>query len=524
MLERPSLSIHTHRDENRMTTPEDTAPPLVLPRPVVAGSRHNHGLRKDTLGVPSIVFYIIAAASPLTVLIALFPIMASVGNGVGMPGAFVVAAVVLMIFAVGYVAMSKHVTNAGAFYAYVTLGLGRIPGLGSAFLAIFAYTAIQAGLYGGFGFYAAELIDDVAGVSVPWWLCALVGMAACLGLGIQGVHSGARVLGVSLSLEVAMILVLSFFSLFGDGVPVSEFSAEPFAPQAVFGAGLGVALMFAHASFIGFEGSAIYGEEARDPQRTVPRATYISVAFMGALYAISGWLIFNAVGLDRVVALSNAEGGNFIFAVSDDLIGSGITVVYQLLIVTATFAAIVTFHNNVARYLFSLGRQDLIWRPMGWTHASRQTPWVASVVQTLSVLVIVLVFAVLGQDPFATLFTWATGIGAIAVIFSQLVAAVAIFVFFRRSSVDKRLWNTAVAPLLSIAGLGAFLVLTLSSLDVLLAVEGLVAALMVALVFLALLGGMAYGAYLRSTDPARYDALGRGLNERELDEPAPEAL
>ena len=161
---------------------------------------------------------------------------------------------------------------------------------------------------------------------------------------------------------------------------------------------------------------------------------------------------------------------------------------------------------------------------MGWTHASRQTPWVASVVQTLSVLVIVLVFAALGQDPFATLFTWATGIGAIAVIFSQLVAAVAIFVFFRRSSVDKRLWNTAVAPLLSIAGLGAFLVLTLSSLDVLLAVEGLVAALMVALVFLALLGGMAYGAYLRSADPRRYDALGHGLNERELDDPAPEAL
>ena len=502
-----------------MSTPEDTAPPTVLHHQAATGSRHNHGLRKDTLGVSSIVFYIIAAASPLTVLIALFPIMAGVGNGVGVPGAFVVAAVVLMIFAVGYVAMSKHVTNAGAFYAYVTLGLGRIPGLGSAFLAVFAYTAIQAGLYGGFGYYASELVEDLAGVTVPWWACALVGMAACLGLGIKGVHSGARVLGISLGLEVAMIMVLSFFSLFGDGVPVSEFSGEPFAPGVVFGTGLGVALMFAHASFIGFEGSAIYSEEARDPQRTVPRATYISVAFMGTLYALSAWLIFNAVGLDRVVALANKEGGNFIFAVSDDLIGSGITVIYQLLIVTATLAAIVTFHNNVSRYLFSLGRQNLVWKPLGWTHASRRTPWVASVVQTVSVLVIVLVFAVLGQDPFATLFTWATGIGAIAVIFSQLVAAVAIFVFFRRSSVDKRLWNTAVAPLLSIIGLAAFLVLTLASLDVLLAVDGLVAALMVALVFLALLGGMAYGAYLRSADPERYDRLAHGLTE-----PAPEAL
>jgi amino acid transporter len=488
------------------------------------GSRENHGLRHDTLGVASIVFYIIAAASPLTVVIALFPIIASVGNGVGMPGAFVIATVVLMVFAVGYVAMSKHVTNAGDFYTYVTMGLGRIPGLGAGFLAIFAYTAIQAGLYGGFGFYASELIDTLFGLGIPWWVCALVGMAGCLGLGVQGVHSGARVLGVSLSLEVAMIAVLSFFSLFGHGTPVSQFSLEPFAPSAVFGAGLGVALMFAHASFIGFEGSAIYGEEARDPQRTVPRATYIAVLFMGALYTVGGWLIFNALGLDRVVSMANETGGNFIFAVSDDLIGSGITVLYQVLIVTATFAAIVTFHNNLSRYLFVLGRQNLLWPPLAWTHVTRQTPWVASSVQTVSALVIVLPFAILGLDPFATLFTWVTGIGTIAVILSQLLAGIAIFTFFRRSTVDKRLWNTAIAPVLSVLGLGSFLWLTLASLDVLLGVSGLVAVFMVSLVFLAVLCGMAYGVYIRGTDPARYDALAHGLNERTIDDPAPEAL
>src|SRR3954469_15507230 len=126
-------------------TPTGTSPDTPLP-----AGRRNHGLKQNSLGVPSIFFYIIAAASPLTVVVALFPIIIGSGNGVGMPGAFVIAAVVLMIFAVGYVAMSRHVTNAGAFYAYVTLGLGRIPGLGSASLAIFAYNAIQAGLYGGF--------------------------------------------------------------------------------------------------------------------------------------------------------------------------------------------------------------------------------------------------------------------------------------------------------------------------------------------------------------------------------------
>lgn len=488
------------------------------------GGRRNHGLKENTLGVPSIFFYIIAAASPLTVVVALFPIIIGAGNGVGMPGAFVIAAVVLMIFAVGYVAMSRHVTNAGAFYAYVTLGLGRITGLGSASLAIFAYNAIQAGLYGGFGYYAAELLDPALGVSIPWWVYAFGGLLLCLGVGVQGVHSGAKVLGVFLTLEVLMITVLSVFSVFGDAVPVSDFSLEPFNPSIVFGGALGVALMFAHASFIGFEGSAIYGEEARDPARTIPRATYLSIAFMGILYAVSGWLIMNALGLDNVVGIATETGGNFIFVASDTIIGHNISLLFQILIVTATFAAIVTFHNNVSRYLFSLGRQSLVWKPLGWTLPRRQTPWVASIVQSLMVGVVIAAFAIAGQDPFATLFTWATGIGTIGVILSQLVAGIAIFVFFRRSDVDKRPWNTVIAPVLAVIGLGAFFILTLTSLDVLLGVHGATAVFMLSLVFLALLAGMGYGLYLRYFARDKYELVGKALNERELAEPAPEAM
>jgi amino acid transporter len=504
----------------RPSTTASSSPPGTSP-PV---GRRNHGLKENSLGVPSIFFYIIAAASPLTVVVALYPIIIGSGNGIGMPGAFVIAAVVLMIFAVGYVAMSRHVTNAGAFYAYVTLGLGRIPGLGSASLAIFAYNAIQAGLYGGFGYYASELINPRLGVNIPWWAYAFVALLLCLGLGVQGVHSGAKVLGVFMTLEVTMITILSAFSLFGDAVPVSDFSLQPFAPSVVFGGALGVALMFAHASFIGFEGSAIYGEEARDPARTIPRATYLSIAFMGILYAVSGWLIMNALGLDKVVGIANETGGNFIFAASDTIIGHNISLIFQVLIVTATFAAIVTFHNNVARYMFSLGRQGLVWKPLGWTLPQRQTPWVAAIVQSVTVGIVIALFALFDQDPFATLFTWATGIGTIGVILSQLIAGVAIFVFFRKSEVDKRKWNTVIAPILAVIGLGAFFVLTLNSLDILLGVHGVMAALMVSLVFLALLAGLAYGVYLRVAAPARYALVGHALNERDLDDPAPEAL
>ena len=174
--------------------------------------------------------------------------------------------------------------------------------------------------------------------------------------------------------------------------------------------------------------------------------------------------------------------------------------------------------------MFSLGRQGLVWKPLGWTLARRQTPWVASVVQSAMVGVVIALFALFDQDPFATLFTWATGIGTIGVIFSQLVAGVAIFVFFRKSDVDKRKWNTVIAPILAVIGLGGFFVLTLNSLDVLLGVHGATAVLMLSLVFVALLAGMAYGVYLRFASPAKYALVGHALNELELAEPAAEAL
>ena len=39
-----------------------------------------------------------------------------------------VLAVVLAVFSVGHVAMARHITNAGAFYAYIAHGIGRPAG------------------------------------------------------------------------------------------------------------------------------------------------------------------------------------------------------------------------------------------------------------------------------------------------------------------------------------------------------------------------------------------------------------
>jgi len=85
-----------------------------------------------SLGVGSIVFMVVAAAAPLTVIAGTVPLGIGIGNGPAFPATFALSAAVLLLFAVGFCAMSPHVPNAGAFYAYVERGLGRVTGLGTA--------------------------------------------------------------------------------------------------------------------------------------------------------------------------------------------------------------------------------------------------------------------------------------------------------------------------------------------------------------------------------------------------------
>src|SRR5437764_10036897 len=83
-------------------------------------------LAKDRLGVPAVLFFVLAGVAPLTVAAGVIPTAYATTGLTGIPAAFVVIAVILAVFASGYVAMARHIVHAGAFYAFVTGGLGKV--------------------------------------------------------------------------------------------------------------------------------------------------------------------------------------------------------------------------------------------------------------------------------------------------------------------------------------------------------------------------------------------------------------
>ena len=63
--------------------------------------------------------------------------------------------------------------NAGAFYAFISQGLGRAAGVAAALIALLAYSLLQVALYGMLGPAAASLAAAHLGVHAPWWAWAL---------------------------------------------------------------------------------------------------------------------------------------------------------------------------------------------------------------------------------------------------------------------------------------------------------------------------------------------------------------
>lgn len=123
-------------------------------------------------------------------------------------------------------------------------------------------------------------------------------------LGYRDIEVSAKVLGVALVLEALVVLIVDFavFVKGGD----NGLSAAPLNPSHLFDGAPGLGLMFAFFAFVGFEATAVFRSEAKDPERTIPRATYIAVAIIGGLYALTSFAVANGLGVARAAAVAGA--------------------------------------------------------------------------------------------------------------------------------------------------------------------------------------------------------------------------
>lgn len=469
-------------------------------------------LAQNRLGIPSVVFFVMAAAAPLTVVAGGATTGFAITGSLGIPVSFLVMAVILALFSVGYVAMSRHIVNAGAFYTYIALGLGKVPGVAAAFVALLGYNAMQIGLYGGFGAVLSDFLAARAGWSVPWWACALAGWAIVGVLGLLWVDLNGKVLAVMLLAEIAVALIFDIVML--DHPADGRVSFTTLSPSNIFAPGIGAALVTAITGFVGFEATVVFSEETKDPRRTIARATYIALTVTGLLYGLSAWAMSVATGPGNIVDAARADGTQLIFNLVTPHVGRALVDIGQLLFITSLFAALLSFHNTVARYFFALGREHVL--PKGFGHTSCRTgaPKLGSIVQSVLAALVLAVYAVAGWDPIVHLFFWIGVTGGLGVLILMLLTSAAVVGYFIRDQRGESIWRRLIAPATACLCLGAVLLVTLDQFDTLLGVQPTspLKWMFPAAYGLAALLGIVWALTLRVWRPEAYAAIGLGAN------------
>lgn len=452
-----------------------------------------------------IVFTVLAYNAPLAVVVAVIPLLIGIGNGLGTPLTLAIAAGLITLFAVGFTTMTKYTKNPGAYYAYVTTGLGRPAGLGSAFIAILSYFFFIAGCY----VYIGQLSKITLAFfnvtdNFPGWFYSLIVLVIVSLLGYFKVTLSAKVLTAALLLE--LILVFVWEGVVGFSAP-ENLSFNWMNSETLSSGSFGIAILFAVTCFAGFEATAVFREEARNPDVTVPRATYISILVMAVLFMSASYFIIVSLGPENIIEAVRKDPVAAITQSFSATLGNAGVACVELLMLSSNLACIVALHNIVTRYVYSLGVDGILPGSFGRIHEKHGSPAYASIFLSVVSLFVIAAFAWKQIDPYQAYGIF-VGMAGYGLLLLQVITSLAIICFFLRNKSLAHPLKTFVAPALSLIGLAGTLILATQNLDA--TTGNMDAALyLMWLIYLVFLAGFAWAFKLKLTKYHVYLSIGR---------------
>ena len=480
-------------------------------------------LHTKAVGLIGVLFLTVTGSAPIAAMLFNTPVAVGFGEGIGAPAAFLVATIVLLIFSIGYAAMARKVTAVGGFYSFISHGLGREIGMAMGFGSVFAYSVFEASLCGGFAYFLNLKIMELTNVNVPWPYLALFMVVLIAILTYFDVKLSTWILGIALIGEVFILLAFDV-GIFAspdahvDGAAINPLNAfKGFdAPEGLAAGAAGLGLFFAFWSWVGFEMAPNYGEESRDPKRIVPLSLYISVLALGIFYTITSWASISAYPtLGDAIKVAQTDSAHFFLTPANSMVGEWVGGLMSYLILTGSFACGMAFHNTAARYFYSLGRERVFPAVLGKTHPVYKSPYVASLTQSVIAAIIVVLFWIFfgGDDPTAQAYVALYGLmavlGTMLILFAQAVVSIAIVVYFRTHHPEDHHWfSTLAAPAVSFLAQIYVIYLLISQMGFLGA--GLPFANWLVWINVAVLAiGIVGALYLKTSDPKKYDQIGR---------------
>src|ERR1700677_4046988 len=273
-------------------------------------------LRSACLNFPELLAQNIALISPTMTAALIVPLMfANSGNMSWF--SFALGSIMLLFVAFNLNQFAKRMTGAGSMYTYSSLGLGPTMGSMSGWCLLWAYTFIGLAGTTGFTVFAGKILDAM-GVHVPDVLLFFVCIGACFYLAYKDIVVSQIVMLVFEVISCTLITILCLIVLFHHGLWM--FDSAQFDFKSLTWSGVGLGVVVAVFSAVGFESSTAFGEEAKDGTKSIPRTILWSLIITG--------LFFIFVTYTEVLGTRGyTDGGK---AVTLDAIGTPLNVMAEM--------------------------------------------------------------------------------------------------------------------------------------------------------------------------------------------------
>ena len=395
-------------------------------------------LHKNAIGLPGVLYFCLAGSAPISAMLFNVPPIASQA-GATSPLVFLLAGIGLMLLGVAIVYLARRLTSAGGFYTWVRHSLGRRTAFQAGWLMMGGYALFEGSLLGAFGSYTNSSFANYANFHIPggWVTFALIGAVIIFSLSYFDVKWSVYAMAPFLVLEVGVLIVLDLAITIHGGAAGHDFvhtfttaganpsPGGPFviptsiapaakitaAPGGILGIGVGMALGV--WSWVGFEAGAVYGEEARNPRRAVPVAVFSVIAFLTFLYVFTSYSATIGYGWQNAVSQFGNLTGNPTpyYPLASIYVGGLLQALMIIAISTSSLACGLAFHNGMVRYLYAMGRENILPGVFGRTHPRYRSPHIAIITQSLFSALLMIAFAFVIQKTNADgTFSYAFGI------------------------------------------------------------------------------------------------------------------
>jgi amino acid transporter len=355
------------------------------------------GLRKNAVGLVAAIMLSATIMGP-AVSTYFNTQFTAINAGAALPFVYLISLIAALIVANGVAEMARKLPAAGAFYTYVTRGIGPKAGFVTGTLMFLGYSLLEPAELALIGYWISNVLLRF-GYDVSWILIAAIFWVTTFVLSIRGIRISMETALIAFGIEVGVIIVLAFLILGKGGA--EGINLQPFDPgQSPTGvSGLALGLVFGILSFVGFEGAATLGEEVDNPRVNVPRAIFGATLLVGVIYLFATWAETLGFGVSTISVLQ-ADAAPF-DTLAKTYSPDWFRVLVDIAGASSMFGVMISSHNGVTRIIYAMGRERLLPAFLGTINHTFSTPQMAIIVQSVGSGIVAIILG-LAVGPFNT--------------------------------------------------------------------------------------------------------------------------